>query len=183
MFTRFRAKGRRLQVSLVENRRIGGQVRNEHVAGLGSVQLPLSRESRVAFWKELYPRLDRLANRLDEDTKAKVIAAVDARIPMVAMEEIRAEQLEAARADAKFWEFLQANHQELATGHEQAAATASRIAAENKEAAESAGRHLDRAKERIVRLERGEAVAGGLDKIDLDQLAARLCITKADRRH
>jgi hypothetical protein len=88
MFTRFRATPSRLQVSIVETRRV-----DEHVAGLGSARLPLSRESRIEFWKQLHPRLERLANRLDADTQAKVVAAVDARIPIVTIEEIRAQQL------------------------------------------------------------------------------------------
>ena len=183
MFTRFRAKSRRLQVSIVETRRAAGRVHHEHVGGLGSARLPLSRESRIEFWKQLYPRLERLSNRLDSDTQAKVVAAVDARIPIVTMEEIRAQQLEAAQVEAKFWEGLQAGHEELATGNDQIAATASRTAAESRQAAESAGKHAAQAKERIARLERGETVAAGIAKIDVDQLMRQIGVTQAERRH
>lgn len=183
MFTRFRATPSRLQVSIVETRRVHGRVCHEHVAGLGSARLPLSRESRIEFWKQIPPRLERLANRLDADTQAKVVAAVDARIPIVTMEEIRAQQLEAAQADAKFWEGLQANHQDLAAGHEQVAVTASRTAAQNKQAAENAGQYLHQAQERISQLEHGEAVAGSLTKVDVEQLLRKIGVTKADRRH
>lgn len=40
MFVRFRSSSRRLQVSLVETRRIDGKVRHEHVASFGSVIEP-----------------------------------------------------------------------------------------------------------------------------------------------
>ena len=183
MFTRFRTTLRRLQVSIVETRRTAGRVHHEHVAGLGSARLPLSRESRIEFWAPLYPRLERLANRLDSNTQAKVVAAVDARIPIVTMEEIRAQQLGAAQAEAKFWEGLQAGHEDLATGNDQVAATASRTAAESRQAADGAGEHAAQAKERIARLERGEAVAAGIAKVDVDQLMRQLGITKADYRH
>lgn len=51
MFVRFREAGRRLQVSLVETRRHGGKVRHEHVAMLGSVELPATVADRLAFGK------------------------------------------------------------------------------------------------------------------------------------
>lgn len=74
MFTRFRATPSRLQVSIVQSRRVDGRVRHKHFAGLGSAQLPLSRESRIEVWKQLAPRLERLTNRPDRDTQAKVVA-------------------------------------------------------------------------------------------------------------
>jgi hypothetical protein len=42
MFVRFRQTDYRLQVSLVETRRLDGKVRHEHIAGLGSVECPPS---------------------------------------------------------------------------------------------------------------------------------------------
>jgi hypothetical protein len=40
MFVRFRQTKHRLQVSLVGTRRDGGKVRQEHIAQLGSVEIP-----------------------------------------------------------------------------------------------------------------------------------------------
>ena len=54
----------RLQASLVETRRIDGKVRHEHIAGLGSVEMPLSVEGRLAFWQR-HERLAKLSNRVD----------------------------------------------------------------------------------------------------------------------
>jgi hypothetical protein len=82
----------RLQVSLIENRREGGWVRQEHIADFGTVDgylLPefwegldpataaklkaddwdiRSTQTRVAFWDNAKPRLERLSNRLDPKT-------------------------------------------------------------------------------------------------------------------
>ena len=49
MFVRFRQTKHRLQVSLVETRRIDGHVRQGHVASLGSVPLPPSLQDRLTF--------------------------------------------------------------------------------------------------------------------------------------
>jgi hypothetical protein len=106
MFARFRTLSCRLQVSIVETRRVDGQVRQEHIAGLGAARLPLSPETRLQFWEKLYPRLARLANRLDGEAQAKILGAISARIPMVTRDERRTLQLEVARDDAKFWEMM-----------------------------------------------------------------------------
>jgi hypothetical protein len=42
MFVRFRQQARRLQVSLVQNRRVAGKVRAEHIGALGSVDANIS---------------------------------------------------------------------------------------------------------------------------------------------
>src|SRR5215208_4526979 len=99
MFVRFRQTKYRLQVSLVETRRVGGKVRHEHVAGLGSVELPLSVEGRLAFWQRLHQRLGRLSNRIGASAQAKILGDVHTRIPMVTADEQRALQLENAEAD------------------------------------------------------------------------------------
>jgi hypothetical protein len=61
MFVRFRQSRLRLQVSLVETRRIGGRVQSEHVASLGSVEMPQTIEARVVFWQRLHERLAKLS--------------------------------------------------------------------------------------------------------------------------
>ena len=68
MFVRYRQTESRLQVSLVETRRINGEVRHEHIASFGSVEVPLSVEDRLAFWQRLHDRLAKLSNRLDATT-------------------------------------------------------------------------------------------------------------------
>jgi hypothetical protein len=40
MFVRFRGSPNRLQISIVETRRLNGRVRHEHIASLGSIERP-----------------------------------------------------------------------------------------------------------------------------------------------
>jgi hypothetical protein len=47
MFVRFRESTHRLQVSLVETRRLGGGVRHEHIASLGSIANKPSVADRI----------------------------------------------------------------------------------------------------------------------------------------
>jgi hypothetical protein len=87
MFVRFRGTKTRLQLSLVENRRANGKVRHEHIASLGSVEMPPSVEARITFWTRLHDRLGKLGNRVDPTTQAKILGDVHMRIPMVTPEE------------------------------------------------------------------------------------------------
>jgi hypothetical protein len=45
--------------------------------------------ARIEFWRELHERLAPLSNRLDAETRGKVMVAVHARVPMVTPEEQR----------------------------------------------------------------------------------------------
>src|SRR5262249_60471871 len=75
-----------LEVSLVENRRENGRICHEHVASLGSIETPPSVTARIEFWRGLHERLAQLSNRLDAETRGKVMVAVHARVPMVTPE-------------------------------------------------------------------------------------------------
>ena len=72
MFVRFRVTLSSLQASIVETRRIGGRVRHEHVAALGSIKLPITPDGRAGFWEQLWQRLSRLSNRLDASAQQKI---------------------------------------------------------------------------------------------------------------
>jgi len=75
---------------IFESRRENGKVRHEHLASLGSIETPLSVATRIEFWRRLHERLDQLSNRLDAETRGKVMDAVHARVPMVTPDEQRA---------------------------------------------------------------------------------------------
>ena len=182
MFARFRTLSCRLQVSIVETRRVDGQVRQEHIAGLGAARLPLSPETRLQFWEKLYPRLARLANRLDDVAQAKILGVVHQRIPMVTGDERRGLQLAAARDEAKFWEVMRESNEEMSRGQRALATAADRGSAATKQAAENAAKHVAAAKDRIARLERGEDI-GGTTKTDMQQLCRSIGITDSDIRH
>jgi hypothetical protein len=89
MFVRFRGTRRRLQVSLVETRRIDGKVCHEHIASFGSVPKSASVDDRIAFWQRLHERLAKLTNRVDAAMQGKILGAIHARIPMVIVDEQR----------------------------------------------------------------------------------------------
>jgi hypothetical protein len=148
---------------LAETRRIEGRVRQEHIAQLGSVEAPSSSvRSRIAFWYGLHERLARLSNRINPTLRAKILGGVNARIPMVTLDEMQAAKLEGAEADGEFWSGLQDMHQDHAAGQRQLAATAERAAAAGEAAAAEAAAKATAAKNRAERLRKGEDVPGGL---------------------
>ena len=89
MFVHFRETPYGLAMSLVENRRENGKVRHEHVVNWGSIETSPSVAARIEFWRELHERLAELSNRLDAETRGKVMGAVHARVPMVTPDEQR----------------------------------------------------------------------------------------------
>ena len=161
---RFRQRETRLQVSLVETRRVDGRVQHEHVASLGSIEVPPSVEDRIAFWKRLHERLAKLSNRLDATARAKLLGDVHARIPMVTVEEQRALQLRNAEADERFWTSLHDLHAGTVEEHQGLAMTVEHRVAEGQAEMAKVAIHRDAAKERRERLQRGEDVPGGLGK-------------------
>ena len=161
MFVRFRRNKSRVQVSLVETRRIDGKVRHEHVASFGSVEWPPSAEARIAFWQRLHERFATLSNRIDATTQAQLLGEIHARIPMVTLDEQRALQLRNAEADERFWSSLHDMHAGTVEDHKGLAASVERKVVEGQAEMAKAATHRDTAKERRERLERGEDVPGG----------------------
>jgi hypothetical protein len=165
MFVRFRQAKHRLQVSLIETRRVDGKVCHEHIAGLGAIETPEpSTEARLAFWQQLHERLAKLANRVDAAMQGKVLGDIHARVPMVTLDEQRALQLENTEADEWFWSGLRDMHQGQADGHVQLVRTAEGAIAESQAAAAGAATKAADAKDRVERLKRGEDVPGGIGK-------------------
>ena len=107
MFVRFRQTPRRLQLSLVETRRVDGRVHHEHIASLGALRHPPESADRVEFWRRLFQRLGRLGNRLDGATQREILIAVHARVPMPTLDEQRALRLEHAKQHETAWRLSQ----------------------------------------------------------------------------
>jgi hypothetical protein len=187
MFVRFRKTAHRLQVSLIETRWAAGKVRSEHVAGLGSIEEPSSVAGRMAFWQALHDRLRRLANRIDAAQQAVIMGKIHERIPIVTPEEKRALQLENATADVKFWSALQDMNEEQAQGHKAMAASAEAKAMQFQTQATEATVETTRLRERIGKLQNGEAVDGGLGKplgfAEIANILKGAGWTKADLDH
>jgi hypothetical protein len=123
MFVRFRQARDRLQVSLLETRRVAGKVRHEHVAGLGAIELEMTVEARLAFWRKVEDRLVKLANRIG-DNVGRIRGELFARIPMPSIDEQRAVQLANAKADAELAGKLHDMHDASVADHERFVALA-----------------------------------------------------------
>jgi hypothetical protein len=184
MFARFRQTPNRLQVSVVETRRIDGKVRHEHVASLGSIETPLSVAGRIAFWRRVNERLATLGNRIDPARQGKVRSDIHARIPMVTADEQRALQLENAEADERFWSVMHDMNQERVDGHKALVATAQGAIATGEADAAKAANNLARAKDRGERIRRGEDVQGGLGgPVDLEAMLRKAGMSDKDIQH
>ncbi len=187
MFPRFRQTERRLQVSLVETRRVDGKVRHEHVASFGSVEWPPSVEDRIAFWQRLHKRFAKLSNRVDAVAQTKILGDIHARIPMVTLDEQRALQLENAKADEQFWSSLHDMHAGNVEGHKGLATSAGRAIAEGQAGMANVAEKRDAAKARRESLERGEDVPGGIGKPltreDIEHIFREAGFTASDMRH
>jgi hypothetical protein len=164
MFARFRQTPNRLQVSVVETRRIDGKVRHEHIASLGSIEVSPSIADRVAYWCELHQRLGRLSNRFSHDTHGKLIGQIHARIPIPTPDEQRALQKDNAEADERFWSNIQHMNAATTEKHKDLLASTQSAIADGEAAAKDAGAKAEHAKERLAKIEKGEDVQGGLGR-------------------
>jgi hypothetical protein len=184
MFVRFRQSPQRLQLSLVEARRVGGKVSQEHVAALGSILTPPSVSDRIKFWQRLHQRLDNLSNRIDAAAQAAILGAVHARVPMVTLDEQRAVKLENAKADMRFWASLQAMHAGAAEDHKRLIASAEARVAGSRSAALDAATKAQEASDRVERIERGEDVPGGLgEPVNVERVLRQAGMTTSDLNH
>jgi hypothetical protein len=164
MFIRFRETSTRLQVSLVETRRVNGRVCHEHVAGLGSVGIPATIPERLEFWRRLHERLAKLSNRIDAEQQAKLLTDIFGKIPMVTPEEQRDWQISNLEADARVWSTLSEMESGLATGNHGLALSAEEKAAGAKVRAAEAAQAAAESQKQIERVKRGESVDGGMSE-------------------
>ena len=158
MFVRFRSSPRRLQLSLVETRRIDGKVRHEHVASLGAVATPLTVAGRVEYWQALHQRLGRLANRLDGEMQAKILGAVHARVPMPTVDEIHALNLDEAKQHEAAWRIRHISTEAIVNENKVRLKAAQKLVTDGEPLVVSAADEVKAAEERRERIERGENV-------------------------
>jgi hypothetical protein len=183
MFVRFRQTKHRLQVSLVETRRIDGRVRHEHIASLGSVPVPPSLQDRMTFWHRLHERLSRLSNRVTAEIQEKVLGAIHARIPIMTLDEIQAAKIEAAEAHERHWSDLRDMHTDQIERHGRLVASAEGQIAAIRVEVEKCATEAAEAKDRAERLKRGEDVASGLAKPDTEKMLRDAGWTTRDINH
>jgi hypothetical protein len=159
MFVRFRQTDRRLQTSIAATRRADGRVVHEHVAGLGSVPRSPSPGDRIAFWTKLHQRLDGLSNRIDASQRGAILTTIHARIPMPTLDEQQAVRLDLAQKDVRFWSSLAEAQADDLEGHKQLLATTQDAITEREPLAADTASKAQAARDRLVRVEQGEAIA------------------------
>ena len=184
MFARFRQSRNRLQVSIVETRRVAGKVRHEHIASLGSIASPPSVADRIAFWAKLHELLSRLSNRLTAEVQGKILGSVHARIPLPTPDEQRALQLENAAADQRTWATFAEMFDEKVAGQQKLRAAVERAMDADQSSAARAKAALATAEERLARLTKGGTVVGGFAKsLDSEAILRNAGWTKAEIEH
>jgi hypothetical protein len=114
MFARFRQVRGRLNVSVVKATRTGARVYQSHIASLGSVAVPPLPADRVRFWISMDQRLARLSNRLGDEAREAILAAVHARIPIPTAEDQEAVRAGGREANAPLFGVLRDKHRALA---------------------------------------------------------------------
>lgn len=184
MFVRFRQTARRLQLSLIETRRVDGKVKHEHVGSLGSIVASPDTSDRIAFWGRVYERLSKLSNRVGADTLGKILGDIHARVPMMTAEEQRVLQLSNAKTDAEQWSAIRDMSASTAAGHEELADKLRTAAASGREGATEAEAMAKAAEERVAAIERGDTVEGGLGKpFNIEDFMKATGWTRADIDH
>jgi hypothetical protein len=170
---------RRLQLSLVETRREGGNFCHEHVASLGAIATPQTVAGRVAYWQDLHQRLGRLSDRLDSETQAKILSAVHARVPMPTVDEIHALNLAEAKQHEAAWRMRHVSTEAIVEENKLRFKAAQRLVADGGPLAASAAEEVKAAETRRGRIERGENVLLPGKPPSLKELG----ITPAHARH
>jgi hypothetical protein len=105
------------------------------------------------------------------------------KIPMPTADEQQALQLENAKADKQFYETLRAMHAQMVEERKALATMVEGDIAKSQSAMEDVADRAAAAKDRIARIERGEAVAGGLGKPEIKDLAKTLGLSRSEFRH
>jgi hypothetical protein len=180
MFVRFRQTRDRLQVSFVVPHRFAGKVRQEHIAGLGSVRMPPTVADRLVFWRKVEERLAKLGNRINAEDAARIRGSLFARIPMPSADEQAAVQLANAQADAELFVALHDMHATVVADHQRFAGTVDSKIAEGCAVLAEAAARLSATRERVAAIERGEAVAASPSLVRCE-IISRSCSATAAR--
>jgi hypothetical protein len=184
MFIRFRSRGQRLRLAIVESRREAGRVRGRLVATLPSIPDPWDTVDRLTFWRRLHERFVTLGNRVDAATAAKFMAAIHERIPMAAADDQLVHKLAVMRQDAKVFSSIAEGVAEMIEGKRAMIARLQADIAELESARDQCATEAASAHDRVARLEAGEDVPGGLRKsLDPEKVLRRAGFGDADLRH
>jgi hypothetical protein len=152
MFVRFRQQAlNRLSVSIVHSQRVGGRLKHDHIAALGSVEMPPSFADRIAFWQRVNQRLAKLSNRIDATAQAKIRGAIHQRIPMPTTDGQRALQRENFEAEERLWDGMHGMHAENVENLKALAATEANCRWPNRDGEDGGGTRCRQGKTRTSR--------------------------------
>jgi hypothetical protein len=116
MFVRFRSRGQRLRLAIVESHRESGRAHSRIVAALPSIPDPWDTPDRLTFWRRLHERFAALGNRIDAATAAKLMGDIHARVPMATADDQFTHKLSVARHDAELHHAVAENIAEMIEG-------------------------------------------------------------------
>jgi len=156
MFVRFRQQPNKLQVSLVKSNWNGGKLKQEHIAGLGSVPLEPTVPDRARFWKKLFEKLSALSNRIDQEMHGKILDSISKRIPVVTEEELRAYLLEYYDHEKVFWEAMECRNDIMGADYTLKTGMVMQKAVDAQDAMRRAMSQTIMLQEKIERISRGE---------------------------
>jgi hypothetical protein len=176
MHVRSRLHHRRLQISLIDTRRVDGKVRQEHVASLGSVPPDMTVQDRQAFWTQVHPRLSRLDNRLGPDERARVMGELHEIVPMVPLDAAISGKIETETRNLKRSTDLRDMFQEMVDGKKALLAKLQREIAEGEVHVAKMDDSVKHHRDKLDRLEAGEDVPVSKE---LDRAATRAICKEA----
>ena len=182
MFVRFRETKSTLQPTLLVGRRVGGRVRHEQVAALGTIKLPLHIDAREAFCARLHQIMMRLGNRIPAEAQGKIMAQVHGRIPMVTVDERQAHEIALAEREQEMSTTIRDLLTDQAADLAALAVKTTASAAISRKAAADAGAAAADAGIRAERWRRGEAAPRG-QEVDVEQALREVGMTDAELAH
>ena len=96
--------GTRLHVTLVRSRYVEGKKHQQHVAHLGSVELPMTVEGRLAFWERTHQRfIERVDKPLAPEELQEIFVAMERRIPLPKISEMDGIREVGGEVQLKLW--------------------------------------------------------------------------------
>jgi hypothetical protein len=158
MHIRSRLHHQRLQISLIDTRRIDGKVRQEHIASLGSVPPDPSVQDRRTFWTQVHPRLSRLDNRLDTATRGRIMGELHKLVPMVSLDAAVADKVTVAAGNVDRSTALRDGLQEMVDAKKAMVAKLQRDIAEAETHVARMDDAVKRDQDKLRRLKAGEDI-------------------------
>jgi hypothetical protein len=134
--------------------RVGGKVRQHHVASRGSVGLEspsyVTVRERSAVWQALHEAVAH--HHIDADKATNLMATLQVRVPYPTPEQVGAAELQQAEHDAAFWQSMHGQTTKQIDLHKKLIAHAQKKIGTSEQDARAETAKADDAKARVARL-------------------------------